>query len=150
MRDRRRGSHTVFEIQVHVCWVTKYRYRVLVGDVAQRLRELVCQVCERNDVRILRGHVAGDHVHVLVSLPARLSVSKLMQYVKGKTSHALQMEYPHLRKRYWGRHLWARGYYCVSVGNVTEEMIAAYIEGHEEQAHDGGFRIEGEDAPREL
>jgi putative transposase len=119
-------------------------------DVAQRVRELVCQVCERNDVRILRGHVAGDHVHVLVSLPARLSVSKLMQYVKGKTSHGLQMEYPHLRKRYWGRHLWARGYYCVSVGNVTDEMIAAYIAGHEEQPHDGGFRIEGEDAPREL
>jgi len=89
-------------------------------------------------------------VHVLLSLPARLSVSKLMQYLKGKTSHTLQMEYPHLRKRYWGRHLWARGYYCVSVGNVTDEMIRAYIEGQDEQPHEEGFRIEGEDAPEGL
>jgi len=150
MRDRRRASHTVFEIQVHVCWVTKYRYRVLVGDVAPRLRELVCQVCERNDVRILRGHVAADHVHVLLSIPAPLSVSKLMQYLKGKTSHTLQMEYPHLRKRYWGRHLWARGYYCVSVGNVTDEMIKTYIEQHDERPHEEGFRIEGEEAGEGL
>ena len=121
-----------------------------MGEVAKRLRELVCQVCERNEVRILRGHVAGDHVHVLVSIPARLSVSKLMQYLKGKTSHTLQMEFPHLRKRYWGRHLWARGYYCVSVGNVTDEMVRTYIEEHDERPHEDGFRIEKEDAPEGL
>ena len=150
MRDRRRGSHTVFEIQVHVCWVTKYRYGLLVGEVAKRVRELVCQVCEANEVRVLRGQVSRDHVHVLLSVPAPLSVSKLMQYLKGKTSHTLQMEYPHLRKRYWGRHLWARWYYCVSAGNVTEEMVGDYIEGHDQRPHDESFRIEGEDAPEGL
>ena len=73
-----------------------------------------------------------------------------MQYLKGKTSHTLQMEYPHLRKRYWGRHLWARWYYCVSAGNVTEEMVGDYIEGHDQRPHDESFRIEGEDAPQGL
>ncbi len=144
MGEMRRGSHTVFEIEAHVCWTTKYRCKVLTGDVALRTRELVRQVCEANEVRILRGHVSADHVHLLVSLPARVSPSKLMQYLKGKTSHTLQMEYPHLRKRYWGRHLWARGYYCVSVGNVTDEMIREYIEMHDERPKDDGFRIAGE------
>lgn len=150
MREYRRGSHTVFELQAHVCWVTKYRYPVLVGEVAERTRELVRQVCERNDVRILKGHVSRDHVHVLLSLPPQLSVSKLMQYVKGKSSHTLQTEFKHLRQRYWGRHLWARGYFCVSVGNVTDEMIAEYIERHDTRDRQDGFSIEGETGDRPL
>lgn len=144
MREYRRGSHTVYEIQAHVCWATKYRYAVLVADVATRLRELVRQICEANEVRILRGHVAKDHVHVLLSIPARLAVSKMMQYLKGKTSHKMQMEFPQLRKRYWGRHLWARGYFCVSVGNVTEEQIKEYLERHDQRPHEDEFRIDGE------
>jgi len=144
MRELRRGSHTVYEIHVHVCWVTKYRYDVLVGGVAMRLRELVRQVCEANEIRILRGHVAKNHVHVLLSIPARLAVSKMMQYLKGKTSHKMQMEFPQLRRRYWGRHLWERGYFCVSVGNVTEEQIKEYIERHDERPHEDEFRIDGE------
>ena len=144
MREYRRGSHTVYEVHVHVCWATKYRYEVLVGDVATRLRELVRQICEANDVRILRGHVAKDHVHVMLSIPAKLGISRMMQYLTGKTSHKMQMEFPRLRKRYWGRHLWARGYFCVSTGNVTDEMIAEHIEGHETRNEQDGFKAEGE------
>jgi putative transposase len=116
----------------------------LAGDVATRLRELVREICEANEVRILRGHVAKDHVHVLLSIPARLAVSKMMQYLKGKTSHKMRMEFPQLRKRYRGRHLWARGYFCVPVGSVAEEQIKEYLERHDQRPHEDDFRIDGE------
>jgi putative transposase len=90
----------------------------------------------QHEVTILKGHVSQDHIHLFVSAPPRLSVSKMMQYIKGKSSRRLQEEYPSLRKRYWGRHLWARGYFCASSGTVTEEMIAAYIEHHEKPPED--------------
>ena len=80
------------------------------------------------EVQILRGSLLPDHVHILVSSPPSLSASKLIQYIKGRSSRKLQEEFPQLRKRYWGQHLWARGYFCATVGAVDEEMIKAYIE----------------------
>ena len=130
MVDYRKGPHTVYDIKYHLVWVTKYRYKVMKGDVALRVRDLIRKIVERNDVRIIRGHVSQDHVHLFVSAPPQLSVSKLMQYVKGKSSRRLQEEYPSLGKRYWGRHLWARGYFCATSGTVTDEMIEAYLEKH--------------------
>jgi len=144
MAEYRRGPHTVYDIQYHLVWTTKYRYRILTGEVGERLRDLVRQVCMTREVRILRGHVSSDHVHVLVSCPPHLSVSTLMQLLKGKSSMVLQQEYPSLRKRYWGRHLWSRGYFCATVGVVTEAMVSAYIEQQETSSSDG-FRMEGTD-----
>jgi len=83
--------------------------------------------CTQNDVEILAGHVSKDHIHLLVSAPPHLSVSKLVQYLKGYSSRKLQMEYKELNKQFWGRHLWARGYFVASSGNVTDEVIAEYI-----------------------
>jgi putative transposase len=123
----RKGPHTIYDIQYPIVWVTKYRYHVLRGDVAYRAREIIRQTCEARNVMILSGHVSKDHVHIHVSCPPELSPSKLVQYVKGRSSRLIQQEFPHLRKRYWGRHLWARGYFCATIGKVTEKMIAAYI-----------------------
>ncbi len=78
----------------------------------------------------MKGHIDVDHVHLLLSCPPDLAVSKIVQYLKGRSSRLLQDEYPSLQKRYWGQHLWARGYFCATVGSVTEEMIKDYIEGH--------------------
>jgi putative transposase len=130
MVEYRKGPHTVYDIKYHLVWVTKYRYKVLKGDLALRMRDLIRKICEQHDVRIIRGHVSQDHVHLFVSAPPQLSVSQVMQYVKGKSSRRLQEEYPSLRKRYWGRHLWARGYFCATSGTVTDEMIEAYLEKH--------------------
>ena len=102
-------------------WVTKYRYKVLEGDIAVRARDLIRQVCMTREIKILKGHVSRDHVHVMVSCPPKLSVSDMAQYIKGRSSHALQREFPSLRKRYWGQHLWARAYFCASSGTVTDE-----------------------------
>ncbi len=136
-KDYRQGSHTIYDIKYHVVWVTKYRYKVLTGEIALRAWELIRQVCMARDIRILKGHVSRDHVHLLVSCPPGLSMSALMQYVKGKSSHELQREFPELRKRYWGQHLWARGYSCASSGTVTDAMIKAYVEQRDLPSQDG-------------
>ena len=112
--------------------------------VAERLRELVREVCKENEVEILKGHVGNDHVHLFVSVPPNVSPSKLMQYIKGKTSRKLMMEFRHINKMFWGRHLWARGYFAASSGNVTDEMVIEYIrlqQGDEPKDDDGTFRI---------
>ena len=132
MSEYRRGTHSVFRLHVHLVWCTKYRKGVLRGEVGQRLRELAKQMCSDMGVEILSGVVAREHVHMLVSLPPQVSVSKLVQKIKGKSSYKLQREFSVLRKQYWGQRMWARGYFACSTGNVSDEMIKAYIEGHTE------------------
>ncbi len=141
MSEYRKGSHTVYDIQYHFVWVTKYRYHVLRGEVAERARELIRQSCMSRDIKIVRGRVSKDHIHILVSCPPTLSPAKVMQYLKGRSSQKLQEEFSHLKKRYWGQHLWARGYFCATVGAVTEEQIQEYIEKHEHESPDENFRI---------
>jgi putative transposase len=91
------------------------------------VRDLVRQVCRANDIEILAGHVRPDHVHLLLSVPPHLAPSRVMQAVKGKTSHRLLQDSRRLRREFWGRHLWARGYFVCSSGNVTDELIEEYI-----------------------
>src|SRR5580704_14298191 len=143
INEYRRGSHTIFNLQVHLSWITKYRYPVLKGEVGIRARDLLRRICVEENVEILSGAVAADHVHILVSIDPSTTISTLVKFLKGKTSRKLQMEFPDLKKRYWGQHLWARGYFAVSAGNVTAEMIKEYIEHHFEgpEAEDA-FRVE--------
>ena len=142
MTEYRKGPHTVYDIQYHLVWVTKYRYRILVGEIGTRVRDLIRQICMTRDIAILKGHVGADHVHLLVSAPPQIAVSKLVQSLKGKSSRLLQQEYPSLRKRYWGRHLWARGYFCATVGAVTDKMVKAYIAQQEIPPSDS-FSVDG-------
>jgi putative transposase len=97
-----------------------------------RLRELIRRICAELEVDTLAGNVRGDHVHLLVSMPPQLSVSKLMQKVKGITSRKLLQESRRLQKEFCGKHLWARGYFAVSTGNVTDDIIAEYIKNQDE------------------
>lgn len=136
-------SHEI-RSQVSLVWITKYRRGVLGGVVGTRVRELVREIYRANDIEIVKGHVGKDHVHLFVSVPPYLSVSKVMQYLKGKTSHKLLMEFAHLRRQFWGRHLWARGYFAASSGNVTDEVILQYIatQGQEPPEADEDFKVE--------
>ena len=90
MRDYRRGAHTVFEIHLHIVWVTKYRYHVLTGDIKLRCRDLLVQICDAEDVRILKGVVSKDHVHMHIEYPPKTSLSDLVKRLKGRTSRRLQ------------------------------------------------------------
>lgn len=141
MVEYRKSAHAVFDIKYHVVWITKYRYRVLRGRVAERARDLIRQICSAREVVIVRGSVSPDHVHMLLSAPAHLSPAKLVQYIKGRSSRRLQDEFPELRKRYWGQHLWARGYFCATVGAVDEKTIREYIESQKWDEDDQGFKI---------
>jgi len=104
------------------------------------LRDLSRQICSDMRVEILSGVVAGDHEHLLVSIVPQVSVSKLIQKLKGKSSFKLQREFASLRKQYWGQRMWARGYFACSTGNVTDEMIQDSIDNHSEK--DDDFQVE--------
>jgi putative transposase len=112
MKDYRKGSHSVFDITYHFVWITKYRCPVLKGDFAVRIRDIIREVCMVFDVKILNGVVSKDHIHLLVSCPPTIAPSKLVQMMKGKSSFRVQQEFPEIRKRYWGQHIWARGFLC--------------------------------------
>ena len=138
----RYGSHTVYNIEYHFVWVTKYRYQVLQGDIALRVRDLVRQTCEAFEIRILKGVVSKDHVHILVSAPPNMASSEIMRRIKGRCARKLFEEFPRLKKRYWGRHFWSRGYFCVTVGQVTDNMIQEYLEHHFEPNTTDNFQME--------
>ncbi len=143
MENYRKTTHSTYDIKYHIVWITKYRKPVMIGAIAKRLQEIIRQVCAQNDVQILSGHISKDHVHMLVSVPPHLSASKLVQYMKGSSSYKLQMEYKEMNKQYWGRHIWARGYFVASTGNVTDEIIAEYIQNQdiEERQNADNFSI---------
>ncbi len=139
MEHHRTGSPSRFDIKYHFVWMTKYRKSVLTGSMGARLRDVIREICRTNEIEILQGAVSPDHVHVLLSCPPNLSPSKIMQYIEGKSSRKLLMEFKHRQKLYWGRHLWARGYFVASSGNVTDEAIIEYIRQQEgTEPSDGG------------
>jgi putative transposase len=142
MVEYKKGSHTIYDIKYHFVWVTKYRYKVLDKSIGERLRELIRQGCQTMGITIVKGSVGKDHVHILVSCPTHLSPSKIVQYLKGRSSRLIQEEFPVLKKRYWGQHLWATGYFCGTVGAVTEETIKLYIENQEKQDIKEIFKVE--------
>ena len=141
MKDSKRGGHTVWDCKYHVVWTTKYRYPVLGGAVGLRCRELLREISRSHEMRIYAGALNRDHVHLLIGIPPQLSVSRAVQYLKGKSSHKLLSEYESLRKRYWGQHLWGRGYWVTSSGNVTDDMWKQYIEDQKPPEPDDDFEV---------
>ena len=138
MQNYRKTSHTQFDIKFHLIWTTKYRKPVLTGKVGTRVRDLIREICTTYNIEILKGHVSKDHIHIFISSPPQISVSKIAQYLKGKTSRKLLQEFPTLNKIFWGQHLWGRGYYAVSSGNITDELIMEYIQNQDEDQEKRG------------
>lgn len=128
MRHYQLGAHTKTDLKVHVIWIPKYRKPILTGDVAVRVRDLIRSIAAEHELEIISGKVARDHVHVFVSYRPTQSVSQIVQWLKGISSRVMLQEFPRLRKQYWGRHVWARGYLAVSSGTITDEMVREYIE----------------------
>ncbi len=144
MRHYRLGAHTKSDLKVHVVWIPKYRKPVLTGDVALRVRDIIRRIASEHELEILSGKVARDHVHVFLSYRPTQDVAQIMQWLKGISSRVLLQEFPRLRKQFWGRHFWARGYLAVSSGTITDEMIQQYIEEQEGEqiADDSRFPID--------
>ncbi len=141
MQNYGKTSHTTYDCKYHVVWITKYRKPVMIGLVGERVRELIRQICKGHDVEILKGHVSKDHVHLFVSVPPHLAISKLVQYLKGKSSYKLLQENKQLSRMFWGRHLWGRGYFVATSGNITDEVVLEYIKNQDEDPKDEDFTI---------
>ena len=141
MQEYKRGSHTVWDCKYHLVWATKYRYQVLGGEVGQRCRELLREIAMSKEMIVYAGSINRDHVHLLIGIPPQLSVSRAVQYLKGKSSHRLLSEYKALRKRYWGQYLWLRGYWIASSGNVTDEVWKEYIKNQQPPEPDDEFTV---------
>ena len=142
MIDYKKGAHTVYDIKYHVVWVTKYRKKILHKVIGRRLRELLRQGCETIGVTIVQGNIDKDHVHMLISCPTNIAPSRIVQYLKGRSSNLLQDEFPEIKKKYWGQNLWAVGYFCATAGSGTEETIKAYIEDQDKNSVKEIFKIE--------
>ena len=102
MEHYRKSSHTTYDIKYHLVWITKYRKPVLTGAIAQRVRDLIREICRSKEVEIIKGHVSKDHVHIFVSVPPHIAVSDLMQSLKGKSSRRMMSEFKALSRTFWG------------------------------------------------
>ena len=126
MSDFKRLAHAVWECKYHIVWCPKYRFRVLEGPLGRSVRDIIKQLCGCKKVGILEGNVQSDHIHLVVSIPPKYSVSEVVGFVKGKSAIKVFDRHPELKKRYWGRHFWAKGY-CVSSVGLDEERIRKYV-----------------------
>ena len=144
MRLYKLGAHTKTDLKVHLIWIPKYRKKVLTGPVSMRTRDILRQIALEHEIDIISGKVSSDHIHMFISYHPTQNISKIVQWFKGISSHMLLSEFPHLKKQFWGRHLWARGYLAVSSGNITDEMIQEYINEQEGEPviDDSRFQID--------
>ena len=120
-------SHVVYKCDYHIVWTPKYRFRVLFGEVKVLVENDIRMLCEWKGVEILELNVQTDHVHVICSVPPKVSISELMGTLKGKLAIKLFKSYPKLKQKpYWGNHFWSRGYFVTTVG-VDEDIIRRYV-----------------------
>jgi len=132
MRNEQSLCHTRWDCKYHIVWIPKFRRKILYGRIRRELGEIFHDLVRQKDSRILEGHLQPDHVHVLMSIPPKYSVSQVVGFVKGKSAIHIARVYLGQKKNYNGMHFWARGYYVSTVG-ADEEVIRAYIRNQEEE-----------------
>ena len=139
----RHTSHTTYSCMYHIVWITKYRKKVLAGDIGVRLREIIRQICSTEKVTILKGAIGTDHVHIMLDVPPYMAVSRIVQHLKGESSRKLQIEFPQLRRQFWGQHFWQIGYFVSTTGTVNESTVRDYIanQGKKEEDDDRTFLL---------
>lgn len=122
-----RQSHATYDCRYHLVWVTKYRFRVIDKEIEIALKWIIKEICDWKEMEIWAGAVKEEHVHLYLQIPPKHSISEVMKWLKGKSAERLLQKFPVLEKQYWGRHLWARGYFVSTVG-ITDEIIRKYIQ----------------------
>ena len=126
-------SHTLYECKYHIVMCPKYRHRIFKDEIAEYAKQQLYSLCRQKDlVEVLELNILADHIHLVVSIPPKYSVSAIMGYLKGKLSIRLFQKYERLGKRYWGQHLWSRGY-CVSTVGLDEDKIRKYVKWQEKK-----------------
>jgi len=146
MSKYKKLSHVVYKCDYHIVWVPKYRFRILKGLIKEELEKDIRMLCEWKKSEVLELNIQEDHIHLVVSIPPKVSISEMMGMLKGKTAIKLFKSYPELKKKpYWGNHFWARGYFVNTVG-LNEDMIRRYVkfqesEEKEEEADSSEFKL---------
>ena len=126
MEDYNKSSHAIYRCEYHFVWVPKYRYHVLVKEIKPRLKEILVELCNWLDVTIIEGAICSDHVHMYLSVPPKYSPAHVMKILKGKSAEYLRRDFSELGKKYWGLHIWARGYFVSTVG-IDSATIQKYV-----------------------
>ena len=140
MSKYKKLSHVIYKCDYHIVWVPKYRFRILTGEVKQLIEEDIRMLCEWKKCEIQEMSVQADHIHLVLTIPPKVSISELMGILKGKLAIKLFKSYPKMKKNpYWGNHFWARGYFVSTVG-IDEEVIKRYVKYQEDEEK----RIEGQ------
>ena len=133
MAKWKRLSHTIYQCKYHIVWCPKYRYRILKDTLAEFVEQTLRMLCQWKSIEILEMNIKDDHVHLILSVPLRLSVSEVMGMLKGKTSIKIFKSLPILKKKpYWGNHFWSIGY-CVSTIGLDETKIIKYVQYQEDK-----------------
>lgn len=123
----RKLTHTIWHCQYHIVWVPKYRFRILSGDVGTEVRRCTRSFSERLQCEVVELNIQNDHVHLLVMIPPKVSVSNYVGTIKGRTAIRVFNKFRHLKHRpYWGNHFWAKGY-CADTVGLDEEKIRKYV-----------------------
>ncbi|MEX0448113.1 IS200/IS605 family transposase [Xenorhabdus sp. SGI246] len=132
----KKASHVVWCCQYHIVWTPKYRFRILKNNVGREVYKQIRISCEQLGIEIVELNVQIDHVHLLVKIPPKLSVSQVLGHLKGRTAIRLFNKFPYLRKqKLWGNHFWSRGD-CVDTVGVNEEMIRKYVKYQEKHEYE--------------
>ena len=126
MKQFKKLAHAVWQCKYHVVWCPKYRFRILRGEIGRSVRDIIRQLCEWKKIQILEGNVQVDHIHLVLEIPPKYSISETIGFIKGKSAIKLFDFHLELKRRYWGRHFWAKGY-CVSTVGLDENQIRAYV-----------------------
>ena len=126
-------SHVLWHCQYHIVWIPKYRYKVLRGKIGEEVRKTIIIQSERLGCEIVELNIQVDHVHLLIKVPPKISISSLMGVMKGKSAIRVFSKFPELKQRpYWGNHFWAEGY-CVDTVGLDSEMIKKYVKYQEDK-----------------
>ena len=136
----RRSPHAVYELKYHFVWITKYRYHILEGRIKEHLQFLINQICDDLGIVIEEGNIGKEHLHLCLSVPPKYSPAEVMKRIKGITSERIFRDFPEIKKTYWGKHFWARGYFVSSIG-IDEHTIKQYIKNQREDTSDNQTKL---------
>jgi putative transposase len=126
MNDSETLSHTQWECKYHVVFISKYRRKVLYGELRRYLGEVFRQLAMQRESRVEEGHLMADHVHMMVAIPPKYSVAQVVGYIKGKSAIHIARTFGERKRNFVGQHFWARGYFVSTVGR-DEHVIREYI-----------------------
>ena len=126
MKQFKKLAHAVWQCKYHVVWCPKYRFKILKGEIGKSVRDIIKELTEWRKIGILEGNVQEDHIHLVLEIPPKYSIAETVGFLKGKSAIKIFDLHTELKRRYWGRHFWSKGY-CVSTIGLNEDQIREYV-----------------------